>query len=502
MSILSIRWVPALPPLVLAGAVANLGLVFATDRFGGPGGVVLLLLGLLGVVVFPPALLQAARKCYTLGRQLTWWHGLWLVVFLSGLVFRVRGLHAIREAPVDAWAAYRIILVSISALVLGVRLTLRQTEWIGSLFQGLTGALAIYALVSAASTMWSVYPAWTLYKSLEYLGDVALLAAILATIQSTEAYKSLLDWVWVLVGGLLITVWAGAILWPEEAFIRGSELLPGRISGVSPALDQNTVGEYAAVLAIVAMTRLRFLKRGRGGRAFYWMVLAGGLFTLVLSQTRTAIVGFLLGVLLVLFFSKRSGVIAALILIVVLLLWFTHAGDFLWSFWERGDSPEGLATVSGRLPVWEFAWEKFQQRPLSGFGAYAGGRFATLAELGNRAWSSTLNAYVEVLVGTGIWGLIPLLVALLGASWLLIRTISGSLFSLIERQLAVEAVGVLSVITTRSFFTINLVWHHSLIFLVLVGYAEFLRRSRKHGASVASSHLLSPVSDDAMAPAR
>src|SRR2546425_8324014 len=109
--------------------------------------------------------------------------------------------------PIDAWAAYRIALVCLTALILLMRLALRQTPWIGSLFRGLVGTLAIYALISLFSTLWSIYPAWTFYKTMEYFVELAVLAAVLTTVRSTEAYKSLFDWTWVLLGGLLVTVW-------------------------------------------------------------------------------------------------------------------------------------------------------------------------------------------------------------------------------------------------------------------------------------------------------
>jgi hypothetical protein len=67
-----------------------------------------------------------------------------------------------------------------TGFALALRLVPRQAEWTRSFFRGLVGALPIYASVSIVSTLWSVYPAWTLYESLEYFVDVALLAAILS----------------------------------------------------------------------------------------------------------------------------------------------------------------------------------------------------------------------------------------------------------------------------------------------------------------------------------
>jgi O-antigen ligase len=478
---LTLRWVWGLWAFVLLGILASL----VANRFSGATIIFLLLLPPL-FFVLPFALSQGVRNFSALRKHLTWWHALWLLVFLSGLIFRQRDLQDIREAPVDLWAAYRISLVSIVALVLLVRLALRQTEWTRSLFRGLVGALAIYSLVCAASTLWSVYPAWTLYKSLEYLVDVALIAAILTTVRSAQTYKALFNWTWVLLCSLLVAIWAGAVVWPEEAWLPTNGLLGIRLAGVLPKLDQNSVGEYAAYLAIVGLTRLHF-STGRGERAFYRLVLAFGLITLFFSQTRVAIAGFLVAASLVLFLCKRTRLSSFLVLSAILvltgavLLLSTNVGDFLWAFWTRGETPEYLQNLSGRLDTWELGWKMFLEKPLTGYGAYAAGRFVVVAkQQADPFGAGVLNSYIEVIVGTSIWGLGPLLLALAGSWWFLIKSFSDFPHSCLERQLAVESVAILAIITGRSFFSDVLIWHWPLVFFLVLGYAELLRRRRKY----------------------
>ncbi len=91
--------------------------------------------------------------------------------------------------------------------------------------------------------------------------------------------------------------------------------------------------------------------------------------------------------------------------------------------------------------------------------------------------TSTLHSdYLEIIVGTGIWGLIPALAALLGTWWFLVRYLQRSSEATLERQLAYEAVAVLGLLTFRSVFMTMLTWHPPLDFLVVLGTAEFLRR--------------------------
>jgi len=46
----------------------------------------------------------------------------------------------------------------------------------------------------------------------------------------------------------------------------------------------------------------------------------------------------------------------------------------------------------------------------------------------------------------------------------------------------VEAIGILGVLTIRSFFNTEFVWHAPQYFLVILGYAEFLRRRAKRAS--------------------
>ena len=47
-----------------------------------------------------------------------------------------------------------------------------------------------------------------------------------------------------------------------------------------------------------------------------------------------------------------------------------------------------------------------------------------------------------------------------------------------ERQLSGEMLAILGIITLRSFFNVEMSWHAPFLFLIVVGYAEFLRRRK------------------------
>jgi hypothetical protein len=470
------RNIVQVPELVLVALMAGLGILSSVlvGRVGVLGSVVIVLL-FASVFVLPVPLRQAVARFRVLRTQLTWWHGLWLLVFLSGFQFRLRDTQAINESAVDSGAAYRIALMAITAFALGVWFVLRRAPHRLLLFRGPVGALALFAVICVASTLWSVYPAWTLYRSLEYLVDVVLLATILTTFASAESYKSLFDWTWTLDGLLLVSVWLGAWLWPSEALQPLPGLIGVQLRGVAPQISDNSVGTLAAILSLVALSRLLNRAPGRAGRAFYAVLFALGLVTMALAQARSAILGFLIGLALLLYFSRRIGLIAFIAVAAVLLYAFTSANVLTEQYMRRGQSADLFNSLSGRTDWWKSGWHEFVKSPWAGMGAYTA-RFTVLAKVGNRDASTVHNTYLETLLGVGIIGLIPVLAVFVWTWRLLIRKLRDPFCSLVGRQLAIEALAVLAVITCRSFFSTPLIIHPDLDSLAVVGYAMLLGR--------------------------
>jgi len=440
----------------------------------------LLIMGLPLGLLFMTAFRQGGRKLRHLFQNVAWWQWLWLLIWASGFVLRERDANAIQDQPADAAATYRILLVVCVGLALLLRLGLRRTLWLESLFRGIVGALTAYGLLSLLTTLWSVYPALTLYKSLEYLVDLALLAAILVTVRSTREYKRLFDWTWALYAFLLATVWLGLLVAPklawEEGFYTG--VLGHRLVGVLPEQDYNRVGDIGAILCLITLSRLLSTVKQRGSRFTYICVFIASFAAVILSQTRSALAGFIVGAFLLLFFSKRIGFTAFLAFVIVPLIALTGTGAVLWTFLARGQEHQQLASLSGRMDWWVAAWNVFLQHPLGGLGAYAAGRFAVLNKLGFQHTSTLHSDYLEVLVGNGILGPIPIL-ASLGACWyMFVRSLRRLGADTLERQLTLEAVAVLALLSVRSVVMTILVAHPPLHFLVVLGWAEFLRRAQ------------------------
>ncbi len=453
---------------ILLGVAA----VLAGGAIGPLGSLALLLVLVAAAGGIPAAHRQAADAAKAFQARFRWLHFLWILLFLSALVFRVRASDALRDSPLDGWAAYRIGLVAFVGVAAVQRLASAGTNWLPVLFRGPLGWLAALALISVSSALWSVYPAWTGYKSLEYLVDLALVAMIVTEGREWSDYKTLFDCTLLLTIASMAAVWLGVVIAPSQALLQGVGTLGIQMQGVMPVISANGVGDLGAVTALIGYRRL--MSSGKSRRALYAFVMGAGLVTLILAQARSALAGLVVGIVILHIVSRRAALLAGFGGVAVLLVVFSGAGGTLWSYFLRGQSPELFASLSGRKDWWAAGWAAFLDSPLIGYGGYAGSRFVVITKLGNGELSSIHNALLEILLGTGILGFIPFAVAVVSVWWLLFRYVRGG--TLHEQSLLWEAAALMGYATTRAYFTTAFVWHPDLVFLQVLALTEFTRR--------------------------
>ena len=452
------------------------------------------MLPLVLVFFVAPAAKTALHESASLLVSFTWWQGLWLLLFLSGLVFRMRAAQDIDKSPLDIWAVYRAGLVLIVGLVLSARLVSDRTRWLGSLFSGTLGILAIYSLVSLTSTLWSVRPLWTSYKSIEYLVNIATISAIVVSVRSIRDYQKLMNWTWTLLGLLVGSAWIGAIIDPADGLYSSGERigpLTMRLEGVMPSLDANSIGEFCAILALVALNRILNEPQAKRNRGWYVALVSASLVTLIFSQTRSAMVAFVIGLAVLLFVMRRTVLIVAYAWIstlsAVIVLAFTNVGRTFYQFLLRGESVQTVQGLSGRLVLWQASYDAFLHRPWVGYGGYAGSRFVVLPTIGLQAQtnastsvaSSVLSTYVDSALDLGVWGPLLITIILIGAASSLIKIARSRYMAASDRPLAAEMLAVLSVVIIRSFVTENIVGHASLAFLTVIGFVAVAQRQER-----------------------
>lgn len=420
-------------------------------------------------------------------RSLQWYNWLWFLIMVSGLIFRKRVATEGVTNPVDSAAFFRIVVVGSVGMTLLCSLFLRKHNWLPSAFSGIVGGLMAFDLVALISSLWSVYPLWTFYKAVEYGVDVCTLATVIYMCRSSRDWKRQTDWNWVIFGLLLLNVWFGCVWAPQDALLKagryGVEGIGGLgvwLQGVFPNLASNSIGEFAACIGALALCRLLPLNRRRENTAWYLAVLMAAFITMIFAQTRSALAGFCLAVFFIYLMSHRvrqglavcgGGVVAAMV-----LGWANPILDYL----KRGQTASQLGTLSSRVDWWQAALEKFTNYSLTGMGMWAGARYGVLAKIGRGQTATIHSDWVEIIVGTSIWGVIPVVIVLLWSWYLLLRYTVSRKLDLFDRQLAMEGLAVLSVVTVRTIFMTDLSLHPPLHVFIALGAAEFLRRKLKH----------------------
>src|SRR4029077_5357841 len=205
--------------------------------------------------------------------------------------------------------------------------------------------------------------------------------------------------------------------------------------------------------------------------------------TLIFTQTRADVAAFLISLVLLFVLTRRVllGAVVGIttLLVGVILIFFTNFGSTVTSYLLRGQSVAEAESLTGRLDFWQFAFQKISERPWTGYGGYAGGRFVVLPGLGIPGNTEVLNTLVESFLDIGIWGPAVLIIVLLSIAWYLFRSLRTPSPIPSENHLAVELLAVLSIIIVRSFFTGNITGHSAIAFLTVLGCAEYFRRRGK-----------------------
>jgi O-Antigen ligase len=433
--------------------------------------------------------------------SLTWWQTAWLLLFLSGLVFRGRTAAEINNSAIDAWALYRIGCVFLVGAILFVRLTLKRTRWMPYLFSGYVGLFVLFPFVALVSTAWSVLPPWTLYKSVEFLVDVCTLAAILPTIRSVEDYKKLIDWSWILLGLLVCSAWVGAVIDPSEALFSDPNLrvipLPMRLVGVFPVVSCNDLSEICATLGLVALCRMWIDPERQHSKFWYRLLFAASMVSLVITQTRGSFIAFFVGLVVLLLLTRRYALAAAggfmTVMVGGALLLLTNFGSAAQNFFNRGQNAQQAGGFSGRLQTWTNSYYAIMEHPILGYGGFAGSRFVVLSK--NSSDSSSLNSFIDCALNLGIVGVIIILVVVVLAGWTLFRKARNSRPWTIESAMAVEMFVAFIVLLIRSVESSNLITHPMLSFLTIIGAAEALRYKRNSVLATSPQRGLSWQSD-------
>jgi hypothetical protein len=211
-----------------------------------------------------------------------------------------------------------VFLCLVTLIVLGTILTALQPQHVGTIFRTLRLAGFVVGL-------WLLTPWWGRRDLLMVRCHMAVLSALLGSV----------------VLGLMIS--------PHTALAGGGT---GRLGGAVWPMPPTQVAHYAAVMTGLVVV-LWFCGKLRGRTTA--IVAAAALAILVLTHTRTALVGLIAGVAIAgmsLIVAKprvRKLFAAAGAVVAVAVM---TASAFITHWLERGQSSEGLANLTGRTEVW------------------------------------------------------------------------------------------------------------------------------------------------------
>jgi hypothetical protein len=436
------------------------------------------------IVLLSIAVWQGIKGAVALMPNIRWYWWIWALMFVSDFTWKYNSAQANEANPLDPSSFPRILSELIIGVVLLLSLPRKRVDWPSRIFVGLPGLITIFCAVGLLSTAWSVFPPATSYKSLEFELDVGVLCAILCCVKTSEQYENFANWGWFLQGVQLWWVWMGMIIWPGEAFAipAGGEDNVPRLQGVIPVVGYNAVAAMGAVLGVVALARLFPVDRNKKQKYWAWYVclLSVCIVSLFFAQTRSALGGFAVAATMVLLLSGYFWFLAALGLGGLVILAVTPLGPMAWDYFMRNQDMDQFKSLSGRTDWWAYGYEVWKQHPYNGVGMYVAGKFAVMQHLGTGNTPTLHSDWMEIFVGTSIWGLIPILALTLCCLWICFRCYTDKSLSLQDRQLSLEFFGIMTYLTIRSFVNVELVWHAPSLFFPVVGWAEYMRRKRKN----------------------
>lgn len=259
-----------------------------------------------------------------------------------------------------------------------------------------------------ASSLWSVWPLATLLKGVN-LVTVYLLVLLLVRIHEYRS-DSLEDLARVVHLLLLLTSLELALAPGIAMSLDAGDPTPvNRLRGIFPYIHPNFLGLLAAtgIVLVIAKVGPRWTRRPLVSP----LLLSGYGLLLLLTRTRSSL-AILLAAVIVLMLSlwhlRPILLLVAPAACAAVLVVASIASRPIADFLSRGQSQEGLTTLTGRTASWGGALDRWHEGPILGFGYYAGERLSLEQERGSGQLYNLDSLWVATLLDVGVLGLIPL----------------------------------------------------------------------------------------------
>jgi O-antigen ligase len=269
-------------------------------------------------------------------------------------------------------------------------------------------ALLVYMAVGILSVAYTVDVVSTLGKVFEMSVALALVFVLVLRDDAGDAIRRTISFVLFLEGALVLTAVIGFFVAPSVFAVRLSR--PGFVFAATmdaPYSGPNGFSVMGAILAGWGVARA--FELGRGGRLAPWFaVITLGSVATILASGRQGLIILVVSVAALFFIYRRVFTVlvgAPLAALIAITQWST-----LWEVVLRDQNEGSVATLTGRTTFWAAGWEAIQQQPLTGHGLGIS-RVVALRPIGREQFTHLHNGYLEALVGVGILGFLPLMIA-------------------------------------------------------------------------------------------
>lgn len=402
----------------------------------------------------------------------------WLAFFLIGLVYfsfevTLRG----GGGGADLQSVLKGVF-TLALAALGILTALRssfQTPLLAFFFA--------YSVIALASAFYSPLMVIGLVAGIGLVG-VSVISAKMATgtLADVTGYWRAIYWASVTTAVLSLTV---LIIAPNQA----RDVLDPvnyRLRGVTGAA--NTLGP---IMGIAIMVGLFMIQQARTKWAWRFHAAMLMLFSaeLLLTNSRSSILGTVAGVALSLIVSGGVGIMGMLVggfALTVLMTVMLYPGlqeallSTLAAAFSRTGQVSELTTFTGRQQIWEASWQLIHDAPWFGYGLSSVA--VKISQTFSDQWGNTVstahNSLLESLISVGVVGTMPLILVVLMSIWYLVRYLMSSTDVLIaedqtdlqmKRGLARCALGCIVMMLVQGFGEKSFAGHPGSPFLALGG---------------------------------
>ena len=312
---------------------------------------------------------------------------LWLLIFawVARVTIFLRQRPANSFASLDISSAMQICIV-LFMFVIVVFNTKFISIWSKSAKTSVR-MIFYYYLVCAASALWSPMPEFTFYRAFEFM---TLLMAVLVALYYSPNFEVAEQRI-LFISSLVVIL----------SMYVNVKFAGGVVFSLS-AWHTNSYSASAAIICCYCIGEYFFSDNSRSNTLKWYGIF--NFLALIIGTSSASFIAALCGILFMFILAKRFDFLLIGFYLLTFLLLIKIDFGFISDLIFVGKSAQSIASLHGRLPMWESLIKLVSKSPLYGYG------FGVISIDGKGVFASEPhNSLFSVLLGTGTLGLITFL---------------------------------------------------------------------------------------------